>query len=559
MAILTTEDKLETVGEVVYQVNSDKPKYPNKNLWKIIAKNELRIRTSKFRRRRPIFFLALYSVLSIWAFVVAPFLFDLFMPTLAVQYSTIFKPVVAIVIESIMMMLFLVLMMYPLNNVYRESEIGFKESLLATPVKSNDIFLGEFLGKFPIYLMAVLLVTPIILGIANPIIDFTFFQYLTIYLCILGLVYFANLVGSIIASWIEHKISKNEKARELGKVFIWIFTIALVAIMYAIMFFLNELMANPELKNWLAFYPSLWFSNIILYSIDPILIESFVLNIWLNIVLAIGIPTLILYVSYKKAENFYSLEGISEKSTTIIKQKENFFYQIIRKVAGSKWGCLTVVQLKRMFRKKSNYARLAYIFGLLGFMTWFISRGGFDQEWFVLFSTILIAIGGGIGSIMLGHFAFIDSKDLIWVYKRSPRGLKSLVYSYLLAMLIINIFIAAFETTLISIFMNLDLANILIFFVEFLLFSEISMCQAMGIQCFSPAYGEKDPNMRGNVTYSMLLLQPMMFLPIGLLLLIRPENIFIMQLMMQVPVFLYVIVSSLIILYFGMKKLNKIE
>lgn len=559
MAILTTEDKLETVGEVVYQVNSDKPKYPNKNLWKIIAKNELRIRTSKFRRRRSIFFLALYSVLSIWAFVVAPFLFDLFMPTLAVQYSTIFKPVVAIVIESIMMMLFLVLMMYPLNNVYRESEIGFKESLLATPVKSNDIFLGEFLGKFPIYLMAVLLVTPIILGIANPIIDFTFFQYLTIYLCILGLVYFANLVGSIIASWIEHKISKNEKARELGKVFIWIFTIALVAIMYAIMFFLNELMANPELKNWLAFYPSLWFSNIILYSIDPILIESFVLNIWLNIVLAIGIPTLILYISYKKAESFYSLEGISEKSTKIIKQKENFFYQIIRKIAGSKWGCLTVVQLKRMFRKKSNYARLAYIFGLLGFMTWFISRGGFDQEWFVLFSTILIAIGGGIGSIMLGHFAFIDSKDLIWVYKRSPRGLKSLVYSYLLAMLIINIFIAAFETTLISIFMNLDLANILIFFGEFLLFSEISMCQAMGIQCFSPAYGEKDPNMRGNIMYSMLLLQPMMFLPIGLLLFIRPENIFIMQLMMQVPVFLYIIVSSLLILYFGMKKLNKIE
>jgi hypothetical protein len=559
VAILTTEEKLEAVKEILYQEKVDQTKYSKKNLWKVIAKNEMRIRTSKFRGHRSIFFLALYSVLSIWAFIVAPFLFDLFMPTLAVQYSTIFKPVVAIVIESIMMMFFLVLMMYPLNNVYRESEIGFKESLLATPVKSNDIFLGEFLGKFPIYLMAVLLVTPIILGIANPIIDFTFFQYLIIYLCILGLVYFANLVGSIIASWIEHKISKNEKARELGKVFIWIFTIAMVAIMYAVMFFLNELMANPELKNWLAFYPSLWFSNIILYSIDPILIESFILNIWLNIVLAVSIPTLTLYVSYKKAENFYSLEGISEKSSTIIKQKENFFYQIIRKVAGSKWGCLTVVQLKRMFRKKSNYARLAYIVGLLGFMTWFISREGFDQEWFVLFSTILIAIGGGIGSIMLGHFAFIDSKDLIWVYKRSPRGLKSLVYSYLLAMLIINIFIATFETTLISIFLNLDLTDILIFFGEFLLFSEISMCQAMGIQCFSPAYGEKDPNMRGNVMYSMLLLQPMMFLPIGLLLFIRPENIFIMRLMMQVPAFLYIIVSSLLILYFGMKKLNKIE
>jgi hypothetical protein len=559
MTVITTEEKLQTVGEVRYQVNIDKSKYPKKNLWKVIAKNEIRIRTSKFRGHRTLFFLALYSMLSLWAFIAAPFLFDLFIPTLADQYSAIFKPVVAIMIESIMMTLFLVLMMYPLNNVYRESEIGFKESLLATPVKSNDIFLGEFLGKFPIYLMAVLLVTPIILGIANPIIEFTFFQYLTIYLCILGLVCFANLVGSIIASWIEHKISKNEKARELGKVFIWIFTIAMVAIMYSVIFFLNELMANPELKNWLAFYPSLWFSNIILYSLDPILIESFVLNIWLNIVLAVGVPTLTLYLSYIKAESFYSLEGISEKSNVKVSKQENFFYQIIRKVAGSKWGGLVVVQLKRMFRKKSNYARLAYIIGLLGFMTWFISREGFDQEWFVLFSTILIALGGGIGSIMLGHFAFVDSKDLIWVYKRSPRGLKSLVYSYLLAMLIINIFIAVFETILISIFMNIDLADSLIFFGEFLLFSEISMFQAMGIQCFSPAYGEKDPNMRGNITYSMLLLQPMMFLPIGLLLFIRPENIVIMRLIIQVPTFLYLVSSGLLILYFGMKKLNKIE
>jgi hypothetical protein len=559
VAILTTEENLETVGEVIYQVNSDKPKYPNKNLWKVIAKNEIRIRTSKFRGHRALFFLALYLLLSLWAFVAAPFLFDLFMPTLAVQYSTIFKPVVAIVIESIMMTLFLVLMMYPLNNVYRESEIGFKESLLATPVKSNDIFLGEFLGKFPLYSIAVLLVAPIVIGLVNPIINFTFFQYLTIFLCILGLVYFASLVGSIIASWLEHKISKSEKARELGKVLIWIFTITMVAIMYTVMFFLNELMSNPELKNWLTFYPSLWFSSIIVYTIDPLLIQPFILNIWMNLLLAVGVPILTLYVSYKKAESFYSLEGISEKTNTKISQQENFFYHIIRKVAGSKWGCLTVVQLKRMFRKKSNYARLAYIFGLLGFFTWFISREGFDQEGFVLFSIILIALGGGIASIMLGHFVFVDSKDLIWVYKRSPRGLKSLVYSYLLAMLIINIFIAAFETALISIFMNIDLADILIFFGEFLLFSEISMGQAMGIQCFSPAYGEKDPNMRGNVMYSMLLLQPMMFLPIGLLLLIRPENIFIMRLIMQVPVFLYIIISSLLILYFGMKKLNKIE
>ena len=52
-------------------------------LWKVIAKNELIRRTSKFRRHRLLFFLILYGALLIWGFILAPLLFDSFMPTLA--------------------------------------------------------------------------------------------------------------------------------------------------------------------------------------------------------------------------------------------------------------------------------------------------------------------------------------------------------------------------------------------------------------------------------------------------------------------------------------------
>ena len=85
------------------------------------------------------------------------------------------------------------------------------------------------------------------------------------------------------------------------------------------------------------------------------------------------------------------------------------------------------------------------------------------------------------------------------------------------------------------------------------------MCQAMGLQCISPAFGEKDSSMRGNAMISMLLLQPLMFLPMGLLMFIRPSNIEIMRLILQAPLFLYNILVSLPLLYFGMKKLNKLE
>ncbi|MFW9824050.1 MAG: ABC transporter permease [Candidatus Thorarchaeota archaeon] len=559
MKVLTTEKNLEDPFQEAPQKSFQRLTHKTKNLWRVIAKNEIKLRTSRFRNYRKLFFISLYVLLSIWAFLLAPFLFDLFIPTLAVQFSSVFKPVVTILIESSMMILFLVLMMYPLNNVYRETEIGFKETLVSTPVKANDIFLGEFLGKSPIYTIAVLVFAPIIVGLINPITNLTFIQYIVIYSSIFGLVYFANLIGTIFASWIEHKITQSEKARDLGKALIWIFTILLVVIMYAVMFFLNFLLAHPELKNWLSFYPSFWFSNIILYSIDPILLNTSVLNVWLSLLLVIGVPILILYISFKKSELFYTLETGIEKSSVTIIEHENLFYRTVRKGAGSKWGGLILIQLKRFLRKKANFARIAYVVGLVGFISWFISRMGEDAFGLVLATTMIIALGGGVTSMMIGHLAFLDSKDIIWVYKRSPRGIKGLVYSYLLAMLVLNIFITIIITILFSVFANLDFIGSVIFFFEFLLFGQISMVQAMGIQCISPAYGEKDSNMRGNAMISMLLLQPIMFIPIMLIIFLDLGSLELMISMMHGIIFLYNVGVSLPLLYFGLKKLNKIE
>ena len=184
MTLMATEKRLET-----YERNNRiiEQKYEKKSLWRVIAKNEIRVRTSSFRNHRKLVFVLIYALLILWAFVIAPLIFDMFMPTLATQYSPIFKPVVAILIEMFMMILFLILVMYPLNNVYREMEVGFKESLLATPVKPNDIFLGEFLGKSPLYSMTILILAPIIVGLINPLIDLTVVQYIVIYSVVFGL------------------------------------------------------------------------------------------------------------------------------------------------------------------------------------------------------------------------------------------------------------------------------------------------------------------------------------------------------------------------------------
>ena len=102
-------------------------------LWKTIAKNEIKLRTNKFRDHRILFFIILYAFLSIWAFYLAPWLFDFIMSPflVAIPDPVVFNSAIALVVEYILMAFFLTIVIYPINSIYRRVEIGFKETILA--------------------------------------------------------------------------------------------------------------------------------------------------------------------------------------------------------------------------------------------------------------------------------------------------------------------------------------------------------------------------------------------------------------------------------------------
>ena len=531
-------------------------------LWKTIAKNELKLRTNKFRNHRRLFFIILYSFFIIWAFLLAPWLFDLFMPTLVAAIPPItIKFAIALVIEYIMMAFFLSVFIYPLNSVYRKIEIGFKEIILASPATSGDIFLGEFLGKLPIYLGGILLFTPIIIGMINPIINLSTVQYIIIYLCIFGLVLFATLLGSIVASWLERKIAKSERARDLGKILLFLLSIAMVAIMYTLQFLFQFLMDNPQLRNWVMIYPSLWFSNIILYFLDPILISSYILNIWASIALVIIIPLIIFFIAYKKAEKFFTVEGGIEKISIVI-ERENKFYLLIRKSTGHKWGGLIITQLKEFLRRRESIMKFAYLLGLVGVLGVIFSNFTMDNligESVLI--VMLIIIGGMIYGLLFGSYIFVGSKDLIWVYKRSPRNIRALVYSYLLAMLIFNILMALGLTIFFAYFLRFDLFSIIFFFSFYLINSELVISQAVGIQCLSPAFEEKGSSMTTNNLILMVLqFVPFQFIFAFMLIAFPvPSSPELAKFYFFTPLLLISIGSAIPLLILGLRKLSKIE
>jgi hypothetical protein len=537
-------------------------------LWKVIAKNELKRRTSKFRRHRLLFFGILYGVLLIWGFILAPLLFDSFMPTLAQSETLkpIIVPAVALIIQYMLMIFFIIIMLYPLNFIYRQTEIGHKEMILAAPITAGDIFFGEFVGKLPFMLLYVLGLTPAIVGLINPLINLTFVQTLVIYTDVFGMCLFALLLGSVLSSWIEHKIADSEKYRDLAKVLLMIMSIGMVALIYGLQFFFSYLLKHPELKNWLSFYPAYWFSNIIVYILEPSLLQSYILNIWMNIGLVIIVPLFVLYLSYKKANAFYSLEAGTEKGATIIKE-ESKLYGFFRMFIGKKWEGLVIVQFKEFFRKKENISKLVYAIGIVAFfgivypLVMPVGSGGVQFITTAIYTLIRTFMGGFILSIIFGGFIFVGSKDLLWVYKKSPRHINGLVYSYLFSLVILIILIDIGVTIAFSIILNLEFIDILLSFFAFLFSAIFSIVITIGVQCFRPAFEEKGKNMGGNM-FITVAIQIALF--IGFIFLIAelfPElptsnwaiyeflALFIaMQALIAIPFFI-----------FGLRKLKRIE
>jgi hypothetical protein len=497
----------------------------------------------------------------VWAFLLCPTIFNLFMPFLISQNPEILRAV-SLLIEYGMMAFFLFIFIYPLNTVYRKTEIGFKEILLASPATSGDIFLGEFLGKGPIYTIIILTVTPLIIGMLNPILNLNVVQYIIIFLCIFGMVVFAALLGSIISSWLEHKIAKSERARDVGRILMFLLSIAIITIIYSLQFLFSFLLTNPELKNWVMIYPSLWFSNIILYFIEPTLISSYFLNVWYSTILAIIIPALLFYIAYKKADRFFSVEGGVEKISAVI-MRENRFYKMIRLFSGHKWEGLIITQLKEFLRKRETIMKIVYVCGIVAVLgiEFSFTMGTVNLMGQSIIIVLLIIMGGMMYGLLFGSYIFVGSKDLIWVYKRSPRNIRSLVYSYVLAMLIFNIIITIGLTIFFSIFFKFNFLNTIFFFTFYVVYNQLVIFQAIGIQCYSPSFEEKGRTMTTNNLFLMVLqLIPFQFMFIILLVVFTPPTSpELAKFYFLVPMMLLSAVIAIPLLLLGIRKLSKIE
>ena len=84
------------------------------------------------------------------------------------------------ILKSILSTFFLIILIYPLYSLYRKSEIGHSEVILASPINPRDIFLGEYLGKLLFYILFILGFGPVIISLMQQIRNLNILQYFVI-------------------------------------------------------------------------------------------------------------------------------------------------------------------------------------------------------------------------------------------------------------------------------------------------------------------------------------------------------------------------------------------
>ncbi|GAG46999.1 unnamed protein product, partial [marine sediment metagenome] len=156
---------------------------------------------------------------------------------------------------------------------------------------------------------------------------------------------------------------------------------------------------------------------------------------------------------------------------------------------------------------------------------------------------------------------FVGSKDIIWTYKRSPRNVRAMVYSYVLTMFILNIMITVGLTIFFTFFLEFDFFTLIFFFTFSLIYNQLVLFQAIGIQCLSPSFEEKGSAMTSNNLMLMVLQWvPFQFVFFILIVIFEPPTSpELAKFYFLSPMLLLTAVIAIPLLFLGIRHLGKIE
>ncbi|MHA1576459.1 MAG: hypothetical protein ACTSU3_03785, partial [Candidatus Thorarchaeota archaeon] len=189
--------------------------------WVTIAKVEILVRTAKIRRIRKIGSLLILIFMLVWALFIVPQLAMFLITYFSVELNTILASAFPGLMRSIMLVLWLVVLIFPISNALEGIKIGQWEIMLSNNVKTRDMLFGSYLGKIPIYGLVVMFLAPLVITPFALVYEVSILGQLLMYSTIILFALITLWVSNVIITAISAKIGDSARGNDIAKALSW--------------------------------------------------------------------------------------------------------------------------------------------------------------------------------------------------------------------------------------------------------------------------------------------------------------------------------------------------
>lgn len=531
--------------------------------WWAIAKAEFRVSTSTFRRNRIVALAGIYAFAIAWALLLAPEVLSAFFWMLEVDPNALIQAGLPGIMRTLMLILWLMILLYPLSYSLQEIKIGQWEIMLSSNIRTRDMLLGMFVGKIPVYFLIALFMAPLFFSVIVSAFSITLVGQLLMYAVVFLFVLATIWVSNLLSVGIQARLGDSSRGNDLAKALSIVVALVFLLPVYGLMYFAGPL---TEIMGWDIFLilPSTWCADLVSWiavsttslTLPPALIALYSIILVLPPILYALLFSLFACVTviggFSASETMFSLETTRGADKVVTVKGENAILRGLRRVMPGPSGILTVTSVKEFSRKAQNISRVAYGAILAIILPVILNAsspvGIGDPILVIVLSTFMVSMMLGlIAGLTFGGVGFLESKDQLWIIQSGPSGAWKYMKARLIQAFLISIPLALFPTTVVSFLMDLAVVDGLLMSLH----SYVLMCGcvmiATGITALNPAYEDtKSSAFYVNTFVSMTII---MFLVLGSLILgIRVgtvfENIYLLMIVAGIPAVLLGVVIA---------------
>lgn len=387
--------------------------------WFVITRNEYRVRTSSIREIRPYFPFLVAGVLAIYVVVVAPAIIG---SLVSDPVAFLLSQVAAVLIRFVLFIAFFMFITFPISYTLRDVRTAQQEIYLSAPIKPSDVLLGEFLGELPLYAIIIIVITGFFTALLKPA-GLSVIQLTIVFIIFIITLSSALWIGTVISALTRTRLGKSVGGKDVGKALSLLIALPLIALMYAVIAFLDSgtgriSLINPSgggaVNMLLGLLPSSWGGDLIVdFASNP----GNTAAIWSETVTRLGglivFFLAVLWMGAKVADRAYSLESTSFVGARA--RPDNVLYRMVKHTGAS--GILFVTVFKMYIRRLQNLSYIAYVVGLLIVMNVFLVEPG---------EAAPVAEMGFFMFPVLAAFVACDitlrGKETLFIYRKAPNG-----------------------------------------------------------------------------------------------------------------------------------------